>query len=421
MRHMTAQLPKTIMDDLQSRFGQVNKLALASLLDQFHSLMCTSDKKILSHLDRLTDLRDRINATKADTITDDVYAAAIIRSVLSAYKELAESYERAIEIQNLTTTAQVSLSPTNLIALMRAKASANVIDAKSSHSSGDSHSKNSSKDKGKKTDQVNQADGNTRGRGGGRGGRGRGRGQGCGGRGGGQQSDNGSRTSKLQCFKCKGYGHKQDVYPSPEAAPKDQAKSAEDGKADAKAKPDTTPSVKIVEADDDWDGDLSALSEDCDVTIDDALHIQYNTITEIYDSGATFHMTPYCHLLENYKDIPERRVKAAGKSYFSAKGMGTMKVQVPNGELWCTFTLRNILYAPEMSAMLVSLGRFDDTGFIMVIGNGKMDILCNSKLVFSVPKLQGLYRVYYRGDVAFAASSCSTNFTVNLDTCRMAI
>ncbi|KAF8178775.1 hypothetical protein K438DRAFT_2178231, partial [Mycena galopus ATCC 62051] len=52
---------------------------------------------------------------------------------------------------------------------------------------------------------------------------------------------------------------------------------------------------------------------------------------EIYDSGATQHMTPSRHRLTNYRAIEPRGIVAADNKEFQALGMGEMYVQVPNG------------------------------------------------------------------------------------------
>ncbi|KAF8195171.1 hypothetical protein K438DRAFT_1587216, partial [Mycena galopus ATCC 62051] len=52
---------------------------------------------------------------------------------------------------------------------------------------------------------------------------------------------------------------------------------------------------------------------------------------EIYDSGATQHMTPSRHRLTNYRAIQPRGILAADSKKFEAIGMGDMCVQVPNG------------------------------------------------------------------------------------------
>ncbi|KAJ7080042.1 hypothetical protein C8R44DRAFT_577051, partial [Mycena epipterygia] len=53
---------------------------------------------------------------------------------------------------------------------------------------------------------------------------------------------------------------------------------------------------------------------------------------EIYDSGATQHMTPSRHRLMNYSAIEPRGIMAADNKHFDALGKGDMFVQVPNSK-----------------------------------------------------------------------------------------
>ncbi|KAJ7107821.1 hypothetical protein C8R44DRAFT_532952, partial [Mycena epipterygia] len=52
---------------------------------------------------------------------------------------------------------------------------------------------------------------------------------------------------------------------------------------------------------------------------------------EIYDSGASVHMTPSRHRLTNYRAIKPRGITAANNQTLDAVGMGDMHVEVPNG------------------------------------------------------------------------------------------
>jgi hypothetical protein len=42
----------------------------------------------------------------------------------------------------------------------------------------------------------------------------------------------------------------------------------------------------------------------------------------ILDSGASWHMTPHQHLLQNFENIPNRPITAANQQVFSATGIG---------------------------------------------------------------------------------------------------
>ncbi|KAF8150857.1 hypothetical protein B0H34DRAFT_665837, partial [Crassisporium funariophilum] len=52
--------------------------------------------------------------------------------------------------------------------------------------------------------------------------------------------------------------------------------------------------------------------------------------SDLYDSGASRHMTPFRHRLLNYTKIPNRPITAADKRVFHAVGKGDLRVKVPN-------------------------------------------------------------------------------------------
>ncbi|KAG2343735.1 hypothetical protein BDR05DRAFT_884043, partial [Suillus weaverae] len=55
------------------------------------------------------------------------------------------------------------------------------------------------------------------------------------------------------------------------------------------------------------------------------------TITELYDSGSTRHISPYKEHFESLSTISPKPFTAANKQSFNAVGVGEMIVEVPNG------------------------------------------------------------------------------------------
>ena len=79
--------------------------------------------------------------------------------------------------------------------------------------------------------------------------------------------------------------------------------------------------------------------------------------TELYDSGCTQHISPYCEDFENFTEIPPKVFKAANKQLFSATGRGEMTIDVPIGAEILQLKLTKVLYSPEVSYTLVSIGK----------------------------------------------------------------
>ena len=53
--------------------------------------------------------------------------------------------------------------------------------------------------------------------------------------------------------------------------------------------------------------------------------------TEVYDSGTTQHISPYCKMFENYASTPPKSLNAANNGRFVAIGKGDMVIEVQNG------------------------------------------------------------------------------------------
>ncbi|KAI0075255.1 hypothetical protein K474DRAFT_1560994, partial [Panus rudis PR-1116 ss-1] len=53
---------------------------------------------------------------------------------------------------------------------------------------------------------------------------------------------------------------------------------------------------------------------------------------ELYDSGATRHMSPHRNRFINFIEIPPRSIGAADNRSFKAVGKGDMFIDVPCGE-----------------------------------------------------------------------------------------
>jgi hypothetical protein len=84
--------------------------------------------------------------------------------------------------------------------------------------------------------------------------------------------------------------------------------------------------------------------------------------------------------------------------------MGGLTIDLPNGADGNKLALTEVLYSPEVSYTLVSVGRLDDLGFITTFGNGKCTICRpDGNIIGEVPKSSsGLYRVEHETDTANA-------------------
>src|SRR5882724_7744715 len=87
------------------------------------------------------------------------------------------------------------------------------------------------------------------------------------------------------------------------------------------------------------------------------------TTSELYDSGATRHMTPHKDLLSNFISIAPKPINAANQLTFRAIGRGDLTIHVPNNGQTSNIMLQDVLYAPDIGVTLVSIGLIDKAGY----------------------------------------------------------
>ena len=73
-----------------------------------------------------------------------------------------------------------------------------------------------------------------------------------------------------------------------------------------------------------------------------------NHETELYDSGASRHVSPYCNKFLNFVSIKPKTIRAADGQEFEATGLGDMHIELPNEQSKSRILLKNVLYAPAM-------------------------------------------------------------------------
>jgi hypothetical protein len=84
--------------------------------------------------------------------------------------------------------------------------------------------------------------------------------------------------------------------------------------------------------------------------------------TELFDSGASRHMSGYRHRFINFVEIQPKPITTADKHQSYANGKGDMYLEVPNGNGHSRVLLRDVLYSPTMGITLVSIGRITSAG-----------------------------------------------------------
>ena len=131
---------------------------------------------------------------------------------------------------------------------------------------------------------------------------------------------------------------------------------------------------------------------------------------ELYDSGATRHISPYRDDFTSYRTLePPVFLHAANGQQFPAVGTGTMVISTPNGGEQSALTLEKVLHAPSVGYTLVSLGALDALGYRIAIGGGHLEIKSRGgerlALIGRTPR--GLYRVSHEGEACYAVEIVS--------------
>lgn len=139
-------------------------------------------------------------------------------------------------------------------------------------------------------------------------------------------------------------------------------------------------------------------------------HTEDGTMTELYDSGSTRHISPYKEQFESLSPITPKPFTAANKQSFNAIGVGEMIVEVPNGVNVSQLRLTEVLYSPDVGYTLVSIGRLDQLGYSATFADGMCTIRDQTEdVVGQIPRSQrGLYRVVHERSAESANSATET-------------
>ncbi|KAI0340227.1 hypothetical protein BDW22DRAFT_1334867 [Trametopsis cervina] len=183
--------------------------------------------------------------------------------------------------------------------------------------------------------------------------RGKGRGQGRKPKGRGQDKGKAAASTAdsadITCYRCGGKGHKSNTCSTPAPKKKKRANAAVEkakstaGESAAGTQVVDTPNTDVPTSPREVDlCGLVECSEYASAGITEPHH-DLSLIVDIYDFGATSHMTPYRHLLEHYRPLESYNIRAANSQLFKVAGKGDMYITMPNGESGSRYLLRGVL------------------------------------------------------------------------------
>ena len=201
--------------------------------------------------------------------------------------------------------------------------------------------------------------------------RGRGRGQGRGrGRG---QNQNGEEEkdkkvfdkSKIQCYNCQRYGHFAYECRNPKKLREDKVYVAEATPAAAASASSSNTIVATSSL------LMAVVEEVSDLLLHGSKGATSDPALWYLDTGATNHMTGRKEFFNKLDESINGSMKFGDNSRIQIEGRGEIEVSQKDGSNLC---LSNVLFVPRLEANILSLGRLDEEGYQMVMGEGKLTI-----------------------------------------------
>ena len=113
---------------------------------------------------------------------------------------------------------------------------------------------------------------------------------------------------------------------------------------------------------------------------------------ELFDSGASCHMSSYRNQFIDYKAIVPKSITAADNHTFQAISKGDLMISIPNGKSVTHICLKDVLYTPKMGITLISISKLDVAGFAALFCDKWCQIFSEKRKKLSeVPLTKGLY------------------------------
>lgn len=108
----------------------------------------------------------------------------------------------------------------------------------------------------------------------------------------------------------------------------------------------------------------------------------------IQDLGCSFHMSPFRHWFNDFKDFANGRVLLGDDYEYQVKGIYFVKLSLPNG----TFRiLSDVRYIPKLRRNLIFLGILDALRYSIKIDNNLIKVIKGYLIAMKVVKVSGLY------------------------------
>ena len=342
---------KDVWNALKTLFEGRSALCLVDLGQRFQSTRCSETENIREHFNRLADLRDQLTSM-GKVVTDAEYAAVLMGSLPPSYAGTLGSIAAAAELSQTAATSSIVIKLATDEYDRRTISRANEEALLAQTQGKDSKGRKPKRD---------------------------------------VECTNCHRKGHLQaeCWS-KGGGNEGGGPKRKKRGGKGKEKSDSKGKqaesATAKDKSSDIEAWAAIEEVPDAEAVVPAMA------VQDGGGMQ----SELYDSGASKHMSPYRKQFTTYRPINARPITAANNQVFHAVGMGDLEIRVPNGAESSKILLHDVLHVPDLSLTVVSISCIMKAGYSVQFDQGSCSITKKSdgKKIGCIPGgANGLFRV----------------------------
>jgi hypothetical protein len=357
-RIKSATTIKAVWEILKRVYEDRSKALVADVIRRFRNRRCEETESVRTHFEALADLREQL-AAMGKAVDDADYTDTLLASLPASYDSTISSISASAKLGSKTLTAEIF---EQLITdeYERRQVKDKRVEPKDEALSADFSKKGG---KGKSKDKKN-----------------------------------------VECYNCRKKGHYKsecwkkgggDEGGGPQRG-KGSKEGTQDGAAPAEEKQEPEAWALIEDMQEPADEQTpDAAAAAAGSTPAQAEQARSGIATELYDSGASRHMSPFRDRFVSYKTIPPRAITAADKRVFYAIGTGDLEIEVPNGESSTRIILKDVLHAPDMGTTIISVNRITKAGYSVTFKDNACQIRNKEdKIIGSIPASQnGLYKV----------------------------
>src|SRR6267142_598588 len=310
-------------------YEEQSKALVVDIIWKFRNKRCNEDESIRSHFEYLANLREQLAAI-GKAITDEDYTDMLLASLPASYNSAVSSISASTRLGTKVLTAEIFEQ------FMIDESKRHQVKNDCAEAQDEALAMDSSNGKGKDWRRDKR---------------------------------------KVECYNCHKTGH----YKS-ECWAKGGGKEGQGPQRGKVAKEDAAPAEEEQEETEAWAAmeEVPAPTEASGTGVADAAdaaagqsparaeHGQPKPTTELYDSGASSHMSPFSERFTKYRAIPPRPITAADKRIFYAVGTGDLRIEVPNGESSTPIILKDVLHAPDMGITIVAINCITKAGYTVL-------------------------------------------------------